>query len=192
MNKNLQDYIQRTEFISHEEADKVVTTLDTETIWKPYPYDDKNYNICVQEYPEIPYLVTALNPHHDTSKFLAAKVDIIIDNYINEFLHDAFWFTEWNNKSHFHYIKYPTNTGMETHCDHVRHTFDGVQRGIPILSIIGTFNGDYKGGELLFLPDTKIRLNKGEVVIFPSNFLYPHKLLEITEGVRYSFIVWVW
>ena len=81
---------------------------------------------------------------------------------------------------------------METHCDHVRHTFDGVQRGIPILSIIGTFNGDYKGGELLFLPDTKIRLNKGEVVIFPSNFLYPHKLLEITEGVRYSFIVWVW
>ena len=42
------------------------------------------------------------------------------------------------------------------------------------------------------LPDTKIRLNKGEVVVFPSNFLYPHKLLEITEGVRYSFIVWVW
>ena len=115
-----------------------------------------------------------------------------IDNYINEFLHDAFWFTKWNNKSHFHYIKYPTNTGMETHCDHVRHTFDGEQRGIPILSIIGTFNGDYKGGELLFLPDTKIRLNKGEVVIFPSNFLYPHKLLQITEGVRYSFIVWVW
>ena len=170
MNKKLKDYIQLTQFISHTEADEVVTTLNEETIWKPYPYEKESYNICVQEYPKIPYLTTSLNLDHTVSKFLGSKIDVIINNYINSFLHDVFWFKKWSDKSHFHYIKYPKNTGMETHCDHVRHTFDGNRRGIPILSIVGTFNDEYEGGELLFLPDTKIRLNKGEVIIFPSNF----------------------
>ena len=36
------------------------------------------------------------------------------------------------------------------------------------------------------------KLNQGDVLIFPSNFLYPHKVNSIKKGTRYSFVSWVW
>ena len=38
----------------------------------------------------------------------------------------------------------------------------------------------------------KIDTKKGDLLIFPSNFLYPHKITPITKGVRYSYVSWVW
>ena len=52
-------------------------------------------------------------------------------------------------------------------------------------------NNDYEGGKLIFY-DKEYKLKKGEIIVFPSNFLYPHKVTKITKGERYSFVVWVW
>ena len=38
----------------------------------------------------------------------------------------------------------------------------------------------------------KIDTRKGDLIIFPSNFLYPHKITPVTKGVRYSYVSWVW
>ena len=51
---------------------------------------------------------------------------------------------------------------------------------------------DFKGGELLFWDEKVIEFKAGEVLIFPSNFLYPHRVQTVKEGDRYSFIKWVW
>ena len=40
--------------------------------------------------------------------------------------------------------------------------------------------------------DTEIHLEVGDLLIFPSNFLYPHKVNMVTEGTRHSFVSWVW
>ena len=32
----------------------------------------------------------------------------------------------------------------------------------------------------------------GDVLIFPSNFMYPHRVTEVKRGIRYSAISWVW
>jgi hypothetical protein len=32
----------------------------------------------------------------------------------------------------------------------------------------------------------------GDVIIFPSTFLYPHKVNEVKKGIRYSFVSWAW
>jgi predicted 2-oxoglutarate/Fe(II)-dependent dioxygenase YbiX len=69
--------------------------------------------------------------------------------------------------------------------------FDGTRKGIPILSVIAGLNDDYEGGELVINEDV-IRLNQGQVIVFPSNFLYPHKVNNVTRGTRYSSITWVW
>jgi predicted 2-oxoglutarate/Fe(II)-dependent dioxygenase YbiX len=45
---------------------------------------------------------------------------------------------------------------------------------------------------LVFWQDQKIELKAGSIMIFPSNFLYPHKVVEVTKGVRYSYVSWVW
>jgi len=54
-----------------------------------------------------------------------------------------------------------------------------------------TLNNNFKGGEFSFF-NNKITysLKKGSVIMFPSNFLYPHSVLPITNGTRYSIVTW--
>ena len=64
------------------------------------------------------------------------------------------------------------------------------------LSIIMNLNNDYKGGELIFTDQKnkeikKIELEKGSIVFFPSNFMYPHGIQPIIEGTRYSIVAWL-
>ena len=79
---------------------------------------------------------------------------------------------------------------MNGHIDHIHSIFDGVHKGIPIISVIGLLNDDYKGGEFMFNEEYKVELKQGDIVLFPSNFLYPHRVNNIREGTRYSFVTW--
>lgn len=101
------------------------------------------------------------------------------------------WFTSLQKCSQIRFNRYKKGTMMATHCDHIHSLFDGEEKGIPILSIVGALNDDYDGGELIILDQT-IKLKKGQIVIFPSNFLYPHHVNEVTEGTRYTFVSWAW
>jgi len=38
----------------------------------------------------------------------------------------------------------------------------------------------------------EIKLPTGSVLVFPSNFLYPHKVCPVKKGVRYSYVSWVY
>ena len=63
------------------------------------------------------------------------------------------------------------------------------------LSFIFLVNEDYKGGELVFgLPDLSktmtIEKKSNRLIIWPSNFLYPHSVTPVTEGIRYSIVAW--
>jgi predicted 2-oxoglutarate/Fe(II)-dependent dioxygenase YbiX len=102
------------------------------------------------------------------------------------------WMEGWNGFTDTKFNKYDINTSMKQHCDHIRSMFDGNIKGVPILSVIGALNNDYEGGELIFFDDQIIDLKKGDVMVFPSNFMYPHKVSNITNGERYSFVNWVW
>lgn len=88
--------------------------------------------------------------------------------------------------------RYSDGQIMRQHHDHIHSIFDGVQKGIPVLSFIFNFNDDYEGADLYFWEDTVIPLSKGDVVVFPSLFLFPHGVTEIKKGVRYSGVSWSW
>jgi len=52
-------------------------------------------------------------------------------------------------------------------------------------------NDDYEGGEFAFFDrELKYKLNKGDVLMFPSTFMYPHEVMPVTKGTRYSIITW--
>mgnify|MGYP003137882508 FL=1 len=85
--------------------------------------------------------------------------------------------------------KYKKGTQMRTHYDHIQSMFDGKLKGIPILSIVGLLNDNYEGGEFM-MRGKEVKLVRGDILIFPSNFMYPHEVKEITEGVRHSFVSW--
>jgi hypothetical protein len=87
--------------------------------------------------------------------------------------------------------RYNKNTQMRLHCDHIQSLFDGERKGIPILTILGSLNDNYSGGQF-YIWDKPLTFEKGEIIIFPSVFLYPHKVDEVTGGTRYSFVSWAW
>ena len=81
---------------------------------------------------------------------------------------------------------------MKEHCDHITDLFEGEKRGIPTLSIIGGLNDNYSGGEFVMFKDKEYKFKKGDIIIFPSNFLYPHEVKLVTKGTRYTYVSWVY
>jgi hypothetical protein len=88
--------------------------------------------------------------------------------------------------------RYEPGQIMRQHHDHIHDIFDGQNKGIPVLSFILNFNDDYEGADLFFWEDTVIKLGKGDIVMFPSCFLFPHGVTEATKGKRYSAVTWGW
>ena len=88
--------------------------------------------------------------------------------------------------------RYSAGTCMRPHFDHIHSLFDGQQKGIPVLSMIGILNDEFEGGELVFFEDYKIKTQVGDLIVFPSCFLYPHRINEVISGTRYSFVSWAW
>lgn len=85
-------------------------------------------------------------------------------------------------------LKYE-NTGFYTwHTDHCAD--------IPrTLSCIFLLNNDYEGGNLCFRnPDGsgewEVEVKPNRMILWPSNFLYPHTVKPVTKGRRYSIVAW--
>jgi len=62
------------------------------------------------------------------------------------------------------------------------------------LSFIYRINNDYKGGDLVFKHKEnemiRFKTKPNSLVMWPSNFLYPHGVEPVTEGVRWSIVAW--
>lgn len=86
--------------------------------------------------------------------------------------------------------RYETGTKMRRHCDHIQSLFEGEVKGIPTLSIILNFNDNYEGGDFVLWDDCKVELGEGDILIFPSLFLFPHRVDEVTKNIRYSGVCW--
>ena len=86
-------------------------------------------------------------------------------------------------------LKYSVGGKYEVHTDHFT-------TNVRSLSVIINLNEGYEGGDLIFTDQKKIevkriKLGKGSIVFFPSNFMYPHSIEPITKGVRYSIVSWL-
>lgn len=50
-------------------------------------------------------------------------------------------------------------------------------------------SSDYEGGEFEFMDGGKVRLERGDIIVFPS--LAPHRVCPITAGERRSMVSWI-
>jgi|TARA_R110000744_G_scaffold262488_1_gene377087 predicted 2-oxoglutarate/Fe(II)-dependent dioxygenase YbiX len=63
------------------------------------------------------------------------------------------------------------------------------------LSLVFWVNSNFEGGDFKFKNpsnDVEIEIEKkaNRAIVFPSNFLFPHKVLPVEKGVRYSVVSW--
>ena len=88
--------------------------------------------------------------------------------------------------------KYSKGGFMSRHVDNIHHSH-GQEYGYPQLSALLFLNEcqvDYKGGEFV-VADISYSTKKGSVILFPSNFMFPHEVKLIEKGTRYSIVSWL-
>ena len=96
------------------------------------------------------------------------------------------WLTKF---SPIRFNRYEVGTMMREHYDHIHSIFDGKMKGVPLVSIVANLNENYEGSEF-YCRGKEIKLKTGDILLFPSNFMYPHEVKEATKGTRYSFVSW--
>jgi len=78
----------------------------------------------------------------------------------------------------------------ETGDFYIQHT-DSFLRQHRSVSCSFILNDDYEGGEFAFFDRELVyKVKKGSCIMFPSNFIYPHEIMPVTSGTRYSIITW--
>ena len=136
----------------------------------------------------------------DVSNILDTSFDLF-QNYINDSLKTYTNLHAYRSSktekivfkySKFRMNRYSVGQMMRPHHDHIYSLFDGEEKGIPVLSIIVNFNNSYTGGDLCFWDDYVLELGQGDIIIFPSNFMYPHHVTSVLSGQRYSAVAWAW
>ena len=116
-------------------------------------------------------------------------------NGVNQYITKDFvfpWFDTWAGFTGIRFNRYKETRKMAEHCDHIHTMFDGNMKGIPTMSFVGVLNDDYEGGEFVMWRDKVIELKAGSVMIFPSIFLFPHRVDPIKKGTRHSFVSWAY
>lgn len=74
---------------------------------------------------------------------------------------------------------------------YIEHT-DSYSKEQRSLSCSLQLNDNYEGGEFAFFGrKLKYKCKKGSALMFPSNFMYPHEVMSVTDGTRYSIVSWL-
>ena len=194
MNKNIEHYVFHKEnFLDEKFCENSINELSMGD-WEKHDWylssTDSQHSRSGKEEPDVLRIETFSNNVLKINEFIIQNLHSTILEYVECFKFD--WFNYWAGYSPIRFNRYNLGQTMLSHCDHIQSMFDGERKGIPTLSIIGILNDDYEGGELIMFEDKKIDTKKGDLIIFPSNFLYPHYVAPVTKGVRYSYVSWVW
>jgi predicted 2-oxoglutarate/Fe(II)-dependent dioxygenase YbiX len=189
MRKQIQDYIMVTNCLPSALCEEVVKN-SAALNWRQHGWYDPSTNATSSEETKELYIAESSQELQD---LLASYVVPVVAGYADAHNDKRFEKTSGifvNTMTPYRFNRYHPGTMMRPHFDHIHSAFDGQQKGVPILSIVGVLNDDYKGGEFVFFGDTHVPLRTGDVLIFPSNFMYVHEVREVTEGTRHSFVSW--
>jgi len=190
MKESLKDYILHLDkWIPQNIIDKSIKELSDNNTWKRHSYTDSktfiNESKNGDKELDISYAenLTYLKELHQLT-WKALEKYIVIEKLGGEA------FDGWKGFSQIRFNRYNKNQIMSKHCDHIQSLFTGNIRGIPILSIVAVLNDDYEGGEFIMFDDYEIKFKAGDLIVFPSVFLYPHLVKPVKKGIRYSFVSW--
>jgi hypothetical protein len=194
MNKNIEHYFyHKMNFLDEKFCKNSIDELNKCGWEKHNWYDYKTDSLNSPSGDNEPEIIVTDNFSTDVGEInslILNNLHSTLSEYVESFKFD--WFPGWDGYTAMKFIRYFPGQKMKNHCDHIHSIFDGERKGVPILTIIGVLNDDYEGGELIMFEDKKIDTKAGDILIFPSNFLYPHEITPVLKGVRYSYISWVW
>lgn len=95
-----------------------------------------------------------------------------------------YWGVGVNYFETFNFVKYQgAGTHFNIHADHG-------PAYVCTVSMVGYLNDDYDGGEIYFPRfDLEIKPEAGDLIIFPSTYIYEHASKPIINGTKYSVVI---
>jgi predicted 2-oxoglutarate/Fe(II)-dependent dioxygenase YbiX len=125
-----------------------------------------------------------ISKNYEKRKFLDNKLFVVAGQALNQYNKLFSYSNNLAGDSGYTLLKYDVGNHYSYHVDDSNKT-------PRKLSLSLTLNDSFNGGEFSFFHGHKIyKLNKGDGIIFPSSFMYPHAVLPVTEGTRYSIVTW--
>jgi uncharacterized protein (TIGR02466 family) len=181
---NLQDYVAIYNINDLELCKKVIQTQD-ESAWTKHSYNNPiiNKNTSYKDDLDVSY------QDDEVTNSLQQFFEQCVKEYINTVSPFPFL---CQTLTRIRFNRYKVGTNMKVHADHIHTIFDGERKGVPIISILALLNDDFEGGDFVMFDGKKVKLSAGDVIVFPSNFLYPHAVTTVTKGTRYSCVSWAY
>jgi predicted 2-oxoglutarate/Fe(II)-dependent dioxygenase YbiX len=176
---NVDDYVRTYNVIPKDLCDSIIESYESDSEWQQHTW----YN------PESDNKTSKHNKELDV--LYNKKLDVLAP-YLKQSLLNYYDDLKLNNLvSYYSSVrlnKYKTGTVMSEHFDLIRRN---KQDGIPVLTFLGLLNDNFSGGQ--FKVRSKVmNFKQGDIMVFPSTFIYPHNVEEVTEGTRYSFVTWAY
>jgi hypothetical protein len=183
--KNIDDYIVVVEgAMTHALCDAVLKEFKDEEEWVKtvvgggHVHEDiRSAETIVISYPH----VIEKNPkvRGKIDRYVFASAGFAINKY-----NEKFPLAKIEEDSGYELLRYKEGQFYTQHTDSFRARPRAVSCSFAL-------NDDYEGGEWGFFNREKvIKVPKGAAVMFPSNFMYPHEIMPVTKGTRYSIITW--
>ena len=109
------------------------------------------------------------------------SVDNSLDKCLNHY--ESLWHLKMQYKEAFNFVKYLPGKYFKIHGDH------GPYYTCTVSAVV-YLNDDYEGGEIQFTrQNLTIKPEAGDIILFPSNYVYEHSSLEVFSGIKYSVVI---
>jgi predicted 2-oxoglutarate/Fe(II)-dependent dioxygenase YbiX len=183
--KNINDYIVTFDgVITDALCDAILKEFSNEEEWRKTVVGEGVVNekirtaeTIVLSYPH----VIEKNPkvRAKIDKYVFASAGLAIKKY-----NEKFPLALIQEDSGYELLRYKEGQFYTQHTD----SFKARPRAVSCSFIL---NDNYEGGEFAFFNrELKYKPKKGSCIMFPSNFMYPHEIMPVTSGTRYSIITW--
>jgi len=121
-----------------------------------------------------------VNTRKEIDLMLHQKVANIIKRYVADFP-----LCSLSSDSGYDLLRYEVGGDFGNHVDSCTEVMRTVSISINL-------NDDYVGGKMSFFNrEIQIKGGIGSAIVFPSNFMYPHEIMPVEKGTRYSIVTWL-
>jgi len=182
-NQQISDYIFfYPDVMDRKTCNWIINRYDTSPYWQQSTFSTAYENTGTSQVAMDEYWIRSEAPYY---KDLKESFEYCVNDYTS--VHDKIKIQEYTN---LRINRYGTGGFMQSHIDNIHHSH-GQKQGYPHITSLIFLNDDYEGGEFVICGDKYIEKIQGSAIVFPSNFMYPHEVKEVTEGKRFSVMTWI-
>lgn len=171
--------------IREEFCEEVIREFENDPEWAPATIEDTSlsgFRVC-------DVLPISKSEVRNTTRRMEIDQDIFsaVSGVVGEYLSD-FPYGHVTRDSGYDLLRYHPGGKYDFHTD------SGPSADyIRTLSVIINLSpaDHYTGGELEFEDGPRFKLSAGDIVVFPSSFLFPHRITPIETGTRHSIVTWL-